>query len=72
MSDTIAKVKDEPHLVKDVTSGAVLNVDHKALEMYRARKAQARKLESTVERLDRLEARLDQIVELLLQQRGNP
>lgn len=32
------KVKDEPQLVRDLNSGAVLNKDNKALLAYKARK----------------------------------
>lgn len=48
------KVKDEPQLVRDLNSGAVLNKDNKALLAYKARK----KLMSDLNEINNLKDRV--------------
>jgi polyhydroxyalkanoate synthesis regulator phasin len=63
------KVKEASGLVKDTTTGALLNTKREEMEEYLTRKAALvarRKVDKTEERLDRLENQLDEIKELLL------
>lgn len=64
MKDKIP-VKDDSGLVRDLSSGAILSVDKKALRIYEERR---RKIESDRERLNKLEnemAELRSIIEEL-------
>lgn len=56
-------------LIRDTTSGALLNKNTEALQMYKVRKSKAQELEhkvaSTQRRLDAIESSLAQMIELL-------
>ena len=58
---------DVEGLVKDPSSGAVLNVDNVKLEAYRRQKATAMKAVQANERLDRVENDLNDIKQMLQQ-----
>lgn len=54
-------------LVKDMTSGALLNVDSAALDAYRAKKKKNALEASNAARLTQVEAKLDRLTDLLEQ-----
>jgi hypothetical protein len=67
-SNMHVKIEDQRGLVKDTSSGALLNTRKEDAEAYKAKKAALvakRKTEETEDRLDRLEASLEEIKELL-------
>ncbi len=70
MADKYLKT-DVEGLVKDPTSGAVLNVDNAKLAAYRAKKAAAEKVTDTNERLAKVESDMSEIKSMLLQLLGN-
>jgi len=65
-------VKDRPGLVKDINSGAILNVDNRSLEAYKKRKQHAAQIESVVKDNERIkhqmksiEDKLDKLLQLV-------
>jgi len=54
-------------LVKDLSSGAILNVDNAKLEAYRKAKQNAAKADLANDRLDKVENDLDDIKQMLQQ-----
>ena len=52
-------------LVKDASSGAILNVDNGSLEAYRRQKAVLESAKSTTERIDKLENDIGDIKQML-------
>lgn len=65
MNASILKVKDQPNLVKDQVSGAVLNIDHTALAAYHARRDAIRRQQTLETRVDAIESKLDRLIELM-------
>lgn len=63
MNDYV-KVQDHAGLVRDKSSGAILNVDHNEIQQARARKAQRQKEN---EELDKIKKDVDDIKSLLNQ-----
>lgn len=66
---TLVRIKDNPKLVRDTYSKAVLNTDKESLKGYYAqvelaKKAKAEKLETQM-RLEKLEKNMDEIRSLL-------
>jgi len=66
------KVKDNPDLVRDVPTGAILSVDNRALQAYKIQKKKMdsighiQKQQSTVnQRLDSLERKLDKLIDII-------
>lgn len=66
---TLVRIKDQPNLVRDVHSKALLNTDRNALEEYQAKVEYARKIQAekkeTQMRLEKLEQNMDEIRSLL-------
>jgi len=58
---------DVEGLVKDTQSGAILNVDHAALNAYRKQKAALSNASDATKRLDRLENDMSEIKQMLQQ-----
>lgn len=58
---------DVEGLVKDITSGAILNVDNAKLDAYRKAKQNASKADLANERLDKVENDLGDIKQMLQQ-----
>jgi len=56
---------DVPGLMKDLTTGAILNVDNKALEAYKLQKKIFKRTEGTQERLDKVESDISEIKNML-------
>ena len=54
------KVKDEPSLVRDSRSNAVLNIDKEALNKYKKEKEYALKMKSVIEDHDVIKKQLEQ------------
>ena len=66
------KVKDNPDLVRDVETGAVLSIDNRALQAYKIQKKRIGSIEdiekqqSTInQRLDSLEQKLDKLIDII-------
>lgn len=68
-TDTYAQVKDRPELIKDQTTGAVLNTDHQGLAAYRARRQQIRDQQELATRVAALESKIDLILAALTSDR---
>jgi hypothetical protein len=62
----IAKVKDAPGLVRDVTNQAVLNTDIDALEAYRRKRSKQHELDVALSDINNMKADIDQIKSLML------
>lgn len=60
------RIKDHPALVKDTSTGAVLNTDYEALRNYKKQKALARKKEDKVAKLEREVEELKALVHALV------
>ena len=60
-----AKVENEPDLARDKKTGAVLNTNMTALQAYKTRKREARRINNVEERLDGIENMLSLILERL-------
>jgi len=60
------KVKDNPDLVRDSSSNAILNTNQIALEAYKARKKQFNRINETAERMNDFDKRLSNIENLLI------
>lgn len=67
---TLFKVKDERHLLKDTHSKAVLNTDDQELAAYKKRRKkrieEKQQIVHLEKKVDRLENKLDLVLELLL------
>lgn len=62
----IVKIKDAPGIVKDITTGALLNTNTEALLAYRARREHAEKVNTLQSDVQNLKSELKEIKELLL------
>jgi len=60
------KVKDNPDLVRDSSSNAILNTNQTALEAYKTRKKQMNKIQETADRMNKFDERLTNIENLLI------
>lgn len=60
------KVEDAPDLVKDLSSGAVLNTNIQALEAYRKRREKLNKTEQLEDRVITIENTLNELKSLLI------
>lgn len=61
----LVKVKDNPGLVRDLASNAILNVNQEALLAYKRRKNQAGKVDLLEERINMIDKRFSNIEEKL-------
>jgi hypothetical protein len=61
----LAKVKDHPHLVKDMNSKAVLNTNYAALVEYRKRKQMEEEVQSLRSDVLEMKDSLNKILSLL-------
>lgn len=61
MQNRYVKVKDYPHHIKDVDTGAILNIDNKALDMYRKKREQNQFVQNLGQRMDSVESSLNEI-----------
>jgi hypothetical protein len=66
MSAHLVKVKESSELVKDITSGAVLNTNVKALAAYRAKRLQSSKLETLEKDVQELSRSVNELKELII------
>jgi len=62
---TIAKVKDHPHLVKDMNSKAVLNTNYAALLEYKRKKQMEEEVQSLRGDVQDMKDTLNKILSLL-------
>ena len=60
------KVEDAPDLVKDLSSGAVLNTNVQALQAYRKRREKLNKTEQLEDRVTTIENTLNELKSLLV------
>jgi len=56
---------DRKDLMKDPSSGAVINTNKSALDSYKLRKIQQKRIDSMAREIDIIKSSLDDIVELL-------
>jgi hypothetical protein len=61
----LAKVKDHPHLVKDMDSKAILNTNYAALVEYRKRKQMEEEVQSLRSDVSEMKDSLNKILSLL-------
>lgn len=59
------KVKDNPDLVRDMSSNAILNTNTDALQAYKLRKKNAQKVDLLEEKMDGYDKRLSSIEDKL-------
>ncbi len=59
------KVKNCPGMRRDDKTRAIISIDNSALQAYKMRKKTAKNLDSVVQRVDKIENKLDQILQLL-------
>lgn len=59
------KVNDYPHLVKDASSGAILNTSTASLDAYRKQRDHLNKINTVEDRISKLENGMDEIKDLL-------
>jgi len=62
---TIAKVKDSPGLVRDMSNQAVLNTDIAALEAYRRKRNKQQELNEVISDINNMKSDIDQIKSLM-------
>lgn len=62
---TIAKVKDSPGLVRDMSNQAVLNTDVAALEAYRRKRNKQQELNEVISDINNMKSDIDQIKSLM-------
>ena len=60
------KVKDEPGLVRDIETNAVLSTDLKGLQAYKAQKKRMQKVDELTENVELLNKKMINIEELLI------
>ena len=66
MATHLVKVKDAPELVKDMSSGAVLNTNVKALNAYRAKRTQSSKIDTLEKDVQELSKSVQELKELII------
>ncbi len=60
------KVEEDENLVRDTESNAILNVNPSALQAYKNRKKQSRKIDNLEEKIEKFDDRLLNIENLLI------
>lgn len=61
------KIKELPDFVKDENTGAILNNNLSALEAYKVQRANILKMQSTSDRINMLEEKVDSMHDMLSQ-----
>jgi hypothetical protein len=61
----VAKVKDAPKLVRDVTNQAVLSTDIDGLEAYRRKRNKQQELDAALSDINNMKSDIDQIKSLM-------
>jgi hypothetical protein len=61
----IAKVKDSPGLVRDMSNQAVLNTDNIALEAYRRKRNKQKEIDEVISDINNMKSDIDQIKSLM-------
>jgi hypothetical protein len=61
----LAKVKDSPGLVRDMSTQAVLNTDNNALEAYRLKRKKQQEMDEVVSDINNMKSDIDQIKSLM-------
>jgi len=62
----IAKVKDAPGLVRDMSNQAVLNTDISALEAYKRKRNKQQEIDEVISDINNMKSDIDQIKSLML------
>ena len=70
MSAHLVKVKESSELVKDITSGAVLNTNVKALAAYKAKRLQSSKIDTLEKDVQELSRSVNELKELIIASLG--
>ncbi len=60
------KIMNEPNLVRDIASGAVLSIGNSDIDSYKKRKAAACLIQTTVEDINSLKTEMHEIRQLLV------
>jgi hypothetical protein len=66
MSAHLVKVQESSELVKDMSSGAVLNTNIKALNAYRAKRLQSSKIDTLEKDVQELSKSVQELKELII------
>jgi uncharacterized protein with von Willebrand factor type A (vWA) domain len=61
----IAKVKDAPGLVRDMSNQAVLNTDISALEAYKRKRNKQQEIDEVISDINNMKSDIDQIKSLM-------
>jgi hypothetical protein len=61
----IAKVKDSPGLVRDMSNQAVLNTDISALEAYKRKRNKQQEIDEVISDINNMKSDIDQIKSLM-------
>ena len=70
MSAHLVKVQESSELVKDMSSGAVLNTNIKALNAYRAKRLQSSKIDTLEKDVQELSRSVNELKELIIASLG--
>lgn len=62
---TVAKVKDSPGLIRDMSNQAVLNTDNAALEAYRRKRNKQKEIDEVISDINNMKSDIDQIKSLM-------
>jgi tetrahydromethanopterin S-methyltransferase subunit B len=62
---SIVKVKDNPDLVRDTESGAILNTNNEGLSAYKKRKKQQNRINNLEDKVESMDAKLDKLLEFI-------
>jgi hypothetical protein len=65
MNERFYKIEDNPNLVKDSETGAVINSNASALEAYKKQRAHLNKINTVEDRIGKLEDNMSEIKDLL-------
>jgi hypothetical protein len=65
--ESILKILDNEHLVRDVKTNAVLNTDLSSLEKYKAKREREKKVSSTINEIENMKDEIKEIKSLLYQ-----
>lgn len=60
---TYMKVKEDPSLMRDQESNALINIDNAGLAQYKKQKRQSKQINNMNERIETMEKQLDQLNE---------
>ena len=65
MTEKYVKIEDQPHLIKDVETGAILNTNLNSLDAYKKQRDHLNKINTVEDRIGKLENNMSEIKDLL-------